>query len=86
MQIRKKTPKSSKGKEIPNLPGKTNKVSRRSLHRNLADQKEVAWYIQCAEWEKYAAKNTLSSKAVILNRRRDKEFPRQVTTKGDCEH
>ena len=35
--------------------------------------------IQGAEREKYAAKNTLSSKAVIQNRR-DKEFPRQTKT------
>ena len=27
-------------------------------------------------WEKYAAKNSLSSKAVIQKRRRDKRFPR----------
>ena len=35
-----------------------------------------------AEREKSAAKNTLSSKAVTQNRRRDKEFPRQAETKG----
>jgi len=29
------------------------------------------------EWEKSAAKKTLSSKAIIQNRRKDKEFPRQ---------
>ena len=35
----------------------------------------MAGYIQCAEWEKYEAKNILSSKPVIQNRRRDKSFP-----------
>ena len=39
-------------------------------------------YIQSAEWEKSAAKNTLSSKAIIQNKRRDKEFPRKTETKG----
>ena len=68
------------------LQGKTDQVCNRPIHRNLAGQKRVAGYIQCAESEKYAAKNSLSSKAVIQNRRRDKEFPKQklkefVTTK-----
>ena len=34
-------------------------------------------YIQCAESEKYAVKNSLSSKAVIQNRKRDKELHKQ---------
>ena len=46
----------------------------------------MAGYIQCAEWEKYIAKNTLSCKAVIQNRRGDKEFPGQTKTKGIYEH
>ena len=29
------------------------------------------------EWEKSAAKNTLSSKAIIQNRRKDNNFPKQ---------
>ena len=29
----------------------------------------LAWYIKVDKWEKYAAKNTLSNKAVIHNRR-----------------
>ena len=45
----------------------------------------MAWYIQSAEWEKSATKNTQSTKAIIQNRR-DKEFPKQkskefITTK-----
>ena len=36
--------------------------------------------------EKYAAKNTLSRKDIIQNRRRYKEFPRQTKTKGVCDH
>ena len=43
-------------------------------------------YIQCAELEKYPAKNSLSSKVVIQNRRRDKKFPRQTKIKGVCDH
>ena len=66
---------SSKGKKVPKLQGKTDQVCSRPIHRNLAGQKGVTGYIQCAESEKYAAKN--SSKAVIQNRRRDKKFPRQ---------
>ena len=41
--------------------------------------------IQGAEWEKYAAKNTLSSKAVIQNGR-DKKLPEQTETKRICDH
>ena len=55
-------------------------------HRNLAGQKGVAGHIQCAESEKYAAKNSLSSKAVIQNRRRHQKFPRQTKIKGVCDH
>ena len=52
----------------------------------MAGQKGMAGYLQCAELEKYAVKNSLSSKVVIQNRRRDKMFPKQklknfVTTK-----
>ena len=39
---KEKNPKSSKRKEVPNLQGKTNKVSSRSIHRNLVGQKGVA--------------------------------------------
>ena len=62
-------------------------VHSRPIHRNLEGKKGVAGYTQCAEWGKYAAKNSLSSKAVIQHKRKNKEFPRQtklnefVTTK-----
>ena len=47
----------------------------------------MAGYIQPAELEKYAVKNSLSSKAVIQNRKRDKELHKQklkefMTTKS----
>ena len=82
----KENHESSKRKKILNIQGKTDQVCSRPIHRNLAGQKGVEGYIQCAESEKYAAKNSLSSKAIIQNRRRDKKFPRQklkefVTTK-----
>ena len=62
--------------------------------RFAADLSTETWQAR-KEWQdifsvlsqkKYAAKNSLSSKAVIQNRRRDKKFPRQklkefVTTK-----
>ena len=77
---------SSKGKKkVPKLQGKTDQVCSKPIHRNLAGQKGVAGYIQCAESEKYAAKNSLSSKAVIQNRRREKKFPRQ-TKMTVCDH
>ena len=68
--------RKQQGKKVPNLQGKTNQVCSRPTHRNLAGQKGVVGYIQCAESEKYSAKSSLSSKAVIQNRRRDKKFPR----------
>ena len=52
---------------LPTRPG----LQQTYIHRNLAGQKGVAGYIQCAESEKHAAKNFLSNKAVIQNRRRD---------------
>ena len=36
--------------------------------------------------KKYAAKNPLSSKSVIQNRRRDKGLPKQTKTEGICHH
>ena len=77
---------SSRGKIVPNIQGKTDQVCSRSIHRNLAGQKGVAGYIQCAESEKYAAKNSLPSRAVIQNRRREKKFPRQTKIKGVFDH
>ena len=67
--------KATREKKVPNLQGKTDHVCSRPIHRNLAGQKGVAEYIQCAESEKYAAKNSLSSKAVIQNRGEIKAFP-----------
>ena len=78
--------KVAREKKVLNLQGKTDQVRSRPIHRNLAGQKGVAGYIQCAELEKYAAKNSLSSKAVIQNRRRDSKFPRQTKIKGVCDH
>ena len=56
---------------VHNLQGKTDQVCSRPIHRNMAGQKGVARYIQCAESEKNAAKNSLYSKTVIQNRSRD---------------
>ena len=44
-----KNHESSKGKKVLNLQGKTDQVCNRLIHENLADQKGVAGYIQCAE-------------------------------------
>ena len=48
---------------------KTDQVHSRPIHRNLAGKKREARYIPCAKSEKYAAKNSLSSKSVVQNRR-----------------
>ena len=60
--------KAAREKKVLNLQGKIDQVHSRPIHRTLAGQKGVAGYIQCAESEKYAAMNSLSSKAVIQNR------------------
>ena len=78
--------KAASGKKVLSQQGKTDQVCSIPIHRKLARQTRVAGYSQFAESEKYAAKNTLSLKAVIQKRRRDKKFPRQklkefVTTK-----
>ena len=54
--------------------------SKQICPQKLGRPEAVAGYFQRAESEKYAARNSLSSKAVIQNRRRDKEFPRQTET------
>ena len=66
----------------PYPTGGENSVSQQISPRKLAGQKGMAGYIQWAEWEKYVVKNILSSKTVIQNKRRDKEFLRQTKTKG----
>ena len=70
--------KAARKKKVLNLQGKTDQVHRRPSHRHLAGQKGMAGYIQYAEvQQEYAAKNSLSSKAIIQNRRTAKNFPRQ---------
>ena len=44
--------KEAREKKVLNLQGKTDQVCSRPIHRNLAAQKGVAGYIQCAELEK----------------------------------
>ena len=61
-------------KEDSNLQEKMYKASKGFFNRNFLSQKGVAWYIQNAECEKYVEKNSLSSKVIIQNIRRD-SFP-----------
>ena len=71
----KKNLKSKKQRRTQqSLQRKTYMASWGFLNRNLTSQKGVVGYIQSAEWEKSAAKNTLSSKAIIQNKRKDQEF------------
>ena len=58
IHARKESQKEQQEKVL-NLQGKRDQVCRRYIHRNLANQKGVAGYIQHSEWEKYEAKNTL---------------------------
>ena len=44
------------------------------LDRPQNTNNRTARYIQCAKWEKNAAKNTLSVKTVIQNKEKGKEF------------
>lgn len=46
----------------------------------MAGQRKVTGYVHTAGWEKYEAKNTLSSKTVIQSRRRD-SFPNKQKVK-----
>ena len=46
-------------KKLVTYKGKPIKASRRFFNRNFASQKGVTQYSQSAEWENYAAKNTL---------------------------
>ena len=78
--------KAAREKKVLNLQGKTAQVCSRSIHRNLSWKKGMARYIQCTESEKYAVKDSLSSKAVIQNRRRKRKFPRKTKIKGVRDH
>ena len=58
--------------------------------RVIADLSTETWQAR-KEWQeifsvmnrkKYAAKNPLSGKSVIQNRRRDRDFPKQTKTEG----
>ena len=58
--------------------------------RLVADLSTETWQAR-KEWQeifrkKYAAKNPLSSKSVIQNRRRDKGLPKQTKTEGIHHH
>ena len=44
--------KAARGNKALNLQGKTDQVFSRPIHKNLAGQKGVAGYVQCAELEK----------------------------------
>ena len=74
-------PEGNKEKNVLSLQGKIDQVHSKSLHRDLAVQKGVDGNIQHAEWEKYAAQNSLSSQAVIQNRKTHRKFSRQTETK-----
>ena len=62
-----------------NLQGQTHKGSSIPIYFNLAGQEGVTGNFQCADKEKYAAKNPLS-------RKRDKGFYRQTKTEGIHHH
>ena len=51
-----------------------------------ARKEGMAGNLQCDEQKKYAAENSLSSKTVIQNRRRDKGLPKQTKTEGIHHH
>ena len=77
---KKKSLKSARQKKSFTYNGRLT-ICWRFLTTNLASQKALAGCIESAEREKSEAKNTLSNKVAIQNRR-DKEFPRQTKTKG----
>ena len=75
--VLKKKFKNSKTKEVRNLQGT---ASWGFVSTNFTSQKGVVRSSQSAERERCAAKNTLSSKAAIQNRR-DKQLPNKVKLK-----
>lgn len=77
--------KNSERKEDSYTQGKPHKDIIEFYNRNLAGQKEEAWYIQSAVRGKSAAMNILSTKAIIQNRK-DKDFPRKTEVKGIHKH
>ena len=52
----------------------------------LQARKELEDIFNVMSGEKYAARNYLSSKVLIQNRSRDKEFSRKTKNKGVCDH
>lgn len=65
---------------------KQNRMKERQRKKSVKIKAELKkleniWCIQGDERKKPATKNTLSNKAIIQNRRRDKELPRQTKVK-----
>ena len=81
----RKNHESSKGKKVLNLQGKTDQVRTRPIHRNLAGQKGVAGYIQCAD-RKNMQPRILYPARLSFKIGEIKNFPRQKKIKGVCDH
>lgn len=68
--------KNSKRKQDKCIQGNMHKALNRFFSRISASKKIGVLYTQSTEREKSLAKNTLSSKAIIQNRRRNKKYLR----------
>ena len=68
-------------KKVPKLQGKTDQVCSKPIHRNLAGQKGVAGYIQCAESEKYAARILYPARLSFKIEGEIKSFPDKQKSK-----
>ena len=77
--------KSSKGKKVLNLQGKTNQICSRLVHRNLASQKGVAGYIQCAESEKICSQELFIQQG-CHSKQKDRLKVSQTKIKGVRDH
>ena len=65
----------SKGKKVPNLQGKTDQVCNRPIHRNLAGQKGMAGYIQCAESKNMQPRILYPARLSFKTEGESKSFP-----------
>lgn len=74
--------KAAREKKTVTYKGNAIKLSADFLAEALQAKRECHYVFKVLKGKKYAAKNTLSSKAIIRNRRTDKGFPRQIKVKG----
>ena len=78
--------KAARGKKSLTYKGRQIRFAADLSTETWQTRKEWQDVFNVLNWKNIAAKNSLPSKAVIQNRRRDKKFPRQTNIRGVWDH